>query len=199
VGGGLFILLVGLSLTLSYRKSLTYRSSGQNLFWKYLKRGLLIFSYGLVLNFVTWIFVPEEMIVFGILHLIGVSIILAYPFLRLKLSNAVLGIGCIIFGLYLSNFRFDGAWLAWLGIAPSFFMIDYWPIFPWFGVMLLGIFAGNTLYGDEIKVVNRKAPRLLGIQPLAFLGRHSLPIYLVHQPIILAALFLFGVVDTGIL
>jgi uncharacterized membrane protein len=199
VGGALFIFLAGISLTLSYRKSVTYQSPRRKLFWKYLKRGVLIFSYGLAISFLTWIFVPEEMIVFGILHLIGVSIVLSYPFLRLKLPNVVLGISCIIVGLCLSNFTLDDPWLAWAGIAPSFFMLDYWPIFPWFGVVLLGIFVGNALYGDEIKGVGRLAPPLVGIRHVVFLGRHSLPVYLVHQPIILTALVLLGVVDTGVL
>jgi uncharacterized membrane protein len=197
VGGALFIFLAGISLTLSYRKSVTYQSSERNLFWKYLKRGVLIFSYGLVISFLTWIFVPEEMIVFGILHLIGVSIVLSHPFLRLKLPNVVLGIGCIIVGIYLSNFTLDAPWLAWAGIAPNFFMLDYWPIFPWFGVMLLGIFVGNILYGDQIKGVGRLAPPVVGLRHVVFLGRHSLPVYLVHQPIILTALILLGFVDTG--
>ena len=81
--GGTFIFLAGLSLALSYSRAVASQLPGGPLFWKYLGRGLRIFSYGLVITFFTWIFLPNEMIVFGILHLIGASIILAYPFLRL--------------------------------------------------------------------------------------------------------------------
>jgi uncharacterized membrane protein len=197
--GTSFVFLAGLSLTLSYQRALTQRSSGRGLSPKYLWRGLRIFSYGLLITFVTWIFVPREMIVFGVLHLIGASIILAYPFLKLKLPNAFLGVGCIAVGLYLHNFGTDHPWLAWSGIRPDFFMLDYWPIFPWFGVILLGVFAGNALYGGERKRTALPSPPLPAIRPLAFLGRHSLPIYLAHQPILLATLILLGVGDARIL
>ncbi len=196
--GGTFIFLAGLSLTLSYSRAVALQQSRRKLFWKYLGRGTRIFSYGLVITFVTWIFVPREMIVFGILHLIGASIILAYPFLRLKLLNVAFGVVCIAVGIYLHDFGAAYPWLAWLGVRPDFFMLDYWPIFPWFGVALLGVFAGNTLYGGANKQAARTSPPLPAIRPLAFLGRHSLPVYLAHQPILLAALILLGVGDARI-
>ena len=196
--GTSFIFLAGLSLTLSYQRALVRQPSGRKLFRKYLGRGVRIFSYGLLITFLTWIFVPREMIVFGVLHLIGASIVLAYPFLGLRLPSAALGAGCIFIGSYLRNFDADHPWLAWLGIRPDFFMLDYWPIFPWFGVVLLGISVGNVLYGNGEKRTVR-APPLPAIRPLAFLGRHSLPVYLVHQPILLATLVLLGVADVGVL
>jgi uncharacterized membrane protein len=82
---------------------------------------------------------------------------------------------------------------VWLGTDPTFFMIDYWPIFPWFGVMLFGIAAGNVLYRDRRKRAASSTPSPSAARPLAFLGRHSLVVYLVHQPILLAALILLGV------
>jgi uncharacterized membrane protein len=191
--GGTFIFLAGLSLTLSYGRAVVSQPPGGTLFWKYLRRGLRIFSYGLLITLFTWIFVPNEMIVFGVLHLIGASIVLAYPFLRLRLVNAALGLICIAVGLYLHDFSTTHPWLAWMGIRPNFFMLDYWPIFPWFGVMLLGVFAGNALYGDASKQAVRTAPRPPLSRPLAFLGRHSLLVYFVHQPILIAALVLLGV------
>ena len=133
------------------------------------------------------------MIVFGILHLIGASIILAYPFLRLKLANVALGLFCIAVGLYLHDFSVAHPWFAWLGIRPNSFMLDYWPLFPWFGVTLLGVLAGNALYGDVSKRAVRTTPPPPSSRPLAFLGRHSLLIYFVHQPVLIAALVLLGV------
>lgn len=196
--GGSFIFLAGLSLTLSYGRATASRSSGGKLFRKYLSRGLRIFSYGLVITLLTWIFLPNEMIVFGILHLIGACIILAYPFLTLKLPNVALGVACIAAGMLLRGFDVDSPWLVWLGTDPTFFMLDYWPIFPWFGVMLLGIAAGNALYGDRRKRDARPASRPQAIRPLAFLGSHSLLVYLIHQPILLAALLLLGIGDARI-
>ncbi len=184
--GGTFIFLAGLSLTLSYG-----RASGGRGFSKYLGRGMRIFSYGLVITLVTWVFVPREMIFFGILHLIGISIIFAYTFLKLKFTNVVLGAGCIALGLYLrQDFVVGSLWLAWLGGRPTLPTLDYWPILPWFGVMLLGIAAGNALYGSASKRTSRTTPQLL--RPLTFLGSHSLPVYLIHQPVLIAALVLLG-------
>ena len=196
--GGTFVFLAGLSLTLSYRRAVASRSPGQGLFRKYLWRGLRIFSYGMAITFVTWLFVPGEMIFFGILHLIGVSIVLAYPFLVLKLPNVALGFGCIALGLYLNDFSAAHPWLAWLGIRPNSFMLDYWPIFPWFGVMLLGVAAGNVFYGARRKQTTGATQRPQVIRPLAFLGSYSLTVYLVHQPILLAALILLGIGDAGV-
>jgi uncharacterized membrane protein len=190
--GGSFIFLAGLSLTLSYGRATASRPSGGKLFRKYLSRGLRIFSYALVITLLTWIFLPNEMIVFGILHLIGASIILAYPFLNLKLPNVALGVACIAIGFLLRGLDVDSPWLVWLGSDPTFFMIDYWPIFPWFGVILFGIAAGNALYGDRRKQAASSTPRPSTIRPLAFLGRHSLVVYLIHQPVLLAALILLG-------
>ena len=191
--GGSFIFLAGISLTLSYARVTALRPSGGKLFRKYFSRGLRIFSYGLVITLLTWIFLPNEMIVFGILHLIGASIILAYPFLNLKLANVALGLGCIAIGSLLRGLEVDTPWLVWLGIDPTFFMLDYWPIFPWFGVVLFGVTAGNALYGDRSKRGASSTPRPSAVRPLAFLGRHSLVVYLVHQPVLLAALILLGV------
>lgn len=188
--GGSFIFLAGVSLTLSYRRALA-AAPGRNLFSKYLLRGGRIFSYGLAITLLTRIFLPNDMIVFGILHLIGASIILAYPFLNLKLPNVVLGFVCIAVGLLLRSLDVSNPWLVWIGTDPTFFMLDYWPIFPWFGVMLLGVAAGNALYSGRTKRATRTRPPVS--RPLTFLGSHSLTVYLIHQPILLAALVLLGV------
>ncbi len=190
--GGTFTFLAGLSLTLSYVRAA--ESSGRRVSLKYLGRGARIFSYGLIITLLTWIFVPRDMIYFGILHLIGASIILAYPLIRLKLTNVLLGAGCIALGLYLrQSFVVESPWLVWLGGRPGFSTLDYWPIFPWFGVMLLGVAAGNALYGSTSKRTSRTTPTPL--RPLTFLGSHSLAVYLIHQPVLIAALALLGLVE----
>jgi uncharacterized membrane protein len=60
-------------------------------------------------------------------------------------------------------------------------------------VMLLGVAAGNALYRDRIKRATPHTPRPRAVLPLALLGRHSLAVYLIHQPVLLAALILLGV------
>jgi uncharacterized membrane protein len=82
------------------------------------------------------------------------------------------------------------------GIVPEgVIMPDYRPLLPWFGIVLIGLFFGNVVYGDGRRpaVPEDKAPMLA--RPLLPPGRNSLFIYLIHQPIIIALLALTGVVD----
>ena len=76
-----------------------------------------------------------------------------------------------------------------LGIHPaSFWSVDYEPLFPWMGCVLIGMGLGEYLYHDGLRqFVVPDIPGII-VQPLAFLGRHSLLIYLIHQPIIILLL-----------
>jgi uncharacterized membrane protein len=193
-----FIFIMGVSLTLSNsRAQITgkYREGG--LFKKYLKRGLKIFSLGLLITLITWIFIPQEFIIFGILHFIGISIILSYVFLKSKYLNLFLGIGLILLGIYLGNFTFDFNWLVWLGFIPNNLdTVDYFPLIPWFGVVLIGLFFGGLLYKNYQRQF--KIPDLSKnyfVKTFSFLGRNSLIIYLIHQPILIIILYLLGAVN----
>ncbi len=191
---GLFLFLVGVSLAISrVRTSLT----GWRLFGKYLARGLRILAYGVVLTLV-FLALGMGVVAFGILHLIGISIILAYPFLRLRLTNLVLGTLIFVAGQYILAQGLDSQsfWLLPFGIVPEgVIMPDYRPLLPWFGVVLIGLFFGNVVYGDGRRpaALGDKAPMLA--RPLLPPGRYSLFIYLIHQPIIIALLAVTGVVD----
>ena len=85
----LFLLLVGLSLTLSHSRA---RLLGQEdgFFFHLLKRSAWILGLALGVSVVTYLFIGKGFIVFGVLHLIGLSLLLAYPFLRLQKANFVL-------------------------------------------------------------------------------------------------------------
>ena len=190
-----FVFLVGVSLAISYAKSSS--DSGRSLFGEYLLRGAKIIGYGMALTIATWV-LGMGIIVFGILHLIGTSIILAYPFLRFRLLNLVAGLSLIAVGLYMDtlNLTSEGPWLLPLGVVPEgLFMPDYRPLLPWFGVVLLGVFAGNLAYGSGKRMASISWNMPGPVQPLTFLGRHSLFIYLVHQPILVGLLAAFGVVS----
>lgn len=191
----IFILLVGVSLSLSYSRAILLIDLNQkNLFYKYLKRGLKIFGYGLIITAVTWIFIRQGFIIFGILHFIGVAIILEYPFYKQKYLNLILGLIFIVSGIYLMNFNFDFYELLWLGFNPyNFYTLDYFPLLPWIGVVSLGLFLGNTLYENYTRRFN--LPDLSKnwfIKGLGYLGRHSLFIYFIHQLVLLLILYLLG-------
>jgi uncharacterized membrane protein len=197
ITAGTFILLVGVSLSLSSERA---RLLGQQrLFIKLLKRGLKIFALGLGITAATYLLIANGFIVFGILHFIGASIILAYPFLNMKAQNIIIGLIIIAVGLYLQGMAVNFPWLLWLGLPPrDFYTLDYIPLFPWFGVILIGIFIGNTFYGGYRRRID--PPDLSGYAPTRFfilLGRISLPIYLIHQPVLIMILYLSGLIHNS--
>lgn len=190
----LFLLLVGLSLTLSHSRA---RLLGQDdrFISRLLKRSAWMLGLALGVTFVTYLFIDKGFIVFGVLHLIGLSLLLAYPFLRLHRANFVLGLVFILLGLCIQTISVSFPWLLWLGLVPAgFYSVDYFPVFPWFGVILVGMGLGDLLYPGYRR--RTFVPDLAGshfVHSLAFLGRNSLAIYLVHQPVIIALLSLCGV------
>jgi uncharacterized membrane protein len=192
--GTLFLLLVGISLTLSYNRVKQILDKNR-LRIKYLKRGSSIFGLGLIITLVTWVYPHNGFIIFGVLHCIGLSILLGYFFIRSRLSALLIGVICIIIGVFLRvNVTVDFPWLLWLGFVPSsFYTLDYFPLLPWFGVVLIGIFLGNSLYQNNTRVFSIKDySKFIGSRLLCFLGRHSLIIYLLHQLVIVGFLYLLA-------
>jgi uncharacterized membrane protein len=190
--GTLFLLLVGISLTISYSRAQKNFSKPQ-LQLKFLKRGVGVFGFGLIITLVTWIYPHNGFILFGILHCIGLSILLAYPLIRFRNLSFILGVLCIILGVYLrTTVVVHFPWLLWLGFTPSqFYTLDYFPLFPWFGVVLLGVFLGSSLYKNNKRTFPlQDYSSFVVVRGVCFLGRHSLIIYLLHQLIIIGILYL---------
>jgi len=191
-----FLLLVGISLTISYSKT-KIQNPKKNTYRKYLKRGINIFILGLTITTTTWFLLKEGTIFFGILHLIGASIILSYPFLQYRHLNLITGALIISLGIYLKNVTINSSYLLWIGLRPEHFhTLDYFPILPWFGVILIGLFLGNLLYPSNTRMFNLwNQPK----NPIATLfcriGRHSLPIYISHQPVLITTLQISGIIE----
>ncbi|MFC2037300.1 heparan-alpha-glucosaminide N-acetyltransferase [Chloroflexota bacterium] len=192
--GSTFIFVMGISLSLRHNR-LEPKLGQKQLFQKYLLRGAKLLSWGMVITIVTYFVVGYGFVVFGILHLLGLSTILAYPFLRSRWASLSGGLAVIGLGVYVNGFVSPAPWLIWLGVKQfRRYMVDYYPIIPWFGLALLGVFVGLTLYPRGIR--RFALPDLSHIAPiraLTYLGRHSLLIYLIHQPILLAILLLVGI------
>jgi uncharacterized membrane protein len=191
--GTMFLLLVGVSLTLSYSRVEETLSSWQRQ-KKFIIRGLYIFGGGMLVTLGTWLYLEEGFVIFGVLHCIGVSTILAYPLIRSRIYPLLLGTVCVIIGVFLQLMVVvDFPWLLWLGFIPNnFYTVDYFPLLPWFGVILIGIFIGNNLYQNNKRRFKIKdLSQFIPVRGVCFLGRHSLLIYLLHQPIIVALLTLF--------
>ena len=194
-----FLFLAGVSLSISYWRA-TAGGTDRGLFLKYLGRGLRILAYGMALTIVS-LALGMGIIAFGILHVIGVSVILAYPLLKFRLPNLFLGVSLIAIGAYMMarDVSSESPWLLPFGVVPeNLFMPDYRPLLPWFGVVLVGLFVGNVVYGRGKRPTGSARPPAAA-RPLVPLGRNSLFIYLIHQPILVALLAGLGVIDLGTL
>ncbi|MDI9634002.1 MAG: heparan-alpha-glucosaminide N-acetyltransferase [Methanolinea sp.] len=186
----LFLLLVGISLTISSAR-VEGKLAGRAYALKFARRGAGLFLAGLSLTAITLVVVPASPILFGILHLIGVSVMLAPFFLRYSRANLVAGLSLVAAGPFVGSLE-GPLPLLWIGLHPAgFSSLDYTPLVPWLGVVLVGVFAGKVLYpGGERRVrVRGDVPPLGG--GICLLGRHSLAIYFLHQPVILLGIALF--------
>ena len=177
-GGILFLLISGISITLGSR---------------HLHRGIIVFACGMLCTAVTFGMVQfgfsgkGMMIWFGVLHCLGICMLL-WPFVR-KLPvpvMALLGVCFIGIGYYLDNaVRVDFPWLIPFGVLqPGFVSSDYFPLLPNFGFFLLGAVLGKTLYRNKISLLPKVNPQNPAVRALTCCGRHSLWIYLLHQPVL---------------
>ncbi|MGA2105722.1 heparan-alpha-glucosaminide N-acetyltransferase [Methanoregula sp.] len=185
----LFLLIVGISLSISHARAVS-RINGLALVKKFVFRGAGIFCCGLLVTVATWWYLHEGYVIFGILHLIGVAVMLSPLFFRFRTWNAVIGIVFIIVGWILGTIPGPMGLLVF-GIHPLMFQsVDYTPIFPWMGLVLLGLALGEFAYPNgERRWALPKIPKR-AFAPLEFLGRHSLIIYLVHQIVIVLIIYL---------
>lgn len=151
-----------------------------------IKRGLKVFSAAMAVTIATYIFTPGLTIKFGILHFLGISMML-YPLLK-KMNNSFLllsGTLSIAAGYYISKVVMLYDYLFPLGLhGNNFASGDYYPLFPWIGLFMFGIVIGRTLYYKKKSLFKLQVQK----NPIMFMGRHSLLIYLIHQPVILLVL-----------
>ena len=191
----LFLTLVGVSLVVSYQRTRQADGGQHTPFIKFFWRGAQIFGWGMVISLIVRL-AGIGTIDFGVLHLIGFAIIAAYPFFEFRWRNIGLWAVLYLAGTLLQPGLVNFSWLVWLGLEPpSYNYLDYFPVIPWFGVVLLGMGLGNLLYADNHR--HWRLPDLgdwLPIRWLQFLGRRSLTIYLVHQPLLFVVLFALGLV-----
>lgn len=190
--GASFLLIVGICLSISYARTVG-RVGAAGIWRKFVIRGLKLLAWAAVVSLIVY-FALDAPILFGILHLIGTSIILSLPFLPRPLLAGAAGIVIIAITKWLVNLPVDSWWLLPLGIGEkNIIMADYYPLLPWFGVVLIGIWAGSALYpGGQRRFKGMALERinsLPGTAFIRFLGRHSLLIYLIHQPIVFSAVF----------
>ncbi len=172
------------------------------------KRGLRLLAVALALTATTVVFsalAPVNFyIIFNVIHILAIGILLyagltwierrknrSLPFI----DAALLLIAGVVFWMprVLTLWPFAVSyWTIPLGLLPQglFQMDDYLPLFPWLGYFLLGAEIGRIVYPFRQSAFRQPPAWLLAaVKPLEFLGRHSLLVYVLHQPILLSVLF----------
>ena len=170
------------------------------------KRGGIVFGAGALVTAVTLLFMPEDVVWFGVLTLLGSAMLLTAA-LELLLRRIPPLVGVVVSAVlfWMTYPTMNGFWnlpggplllpralyanylTAYLGFMPKiFFSTDYFPLLPWLFLFWVGYFL-HYLVGR-----NRMEPLCRSVcPPLGWMGRHSLIIYLLHQPVILGVLTLF--------
>lgn len=167
-----FLFIVGVSLVIA-----RVRGAGWKSFWR---RLALITGAAALVSFSTYFVFPQAFVFFGILHCIALSSLLAAPLLGWRWRTALLA--AIIAGVAPLAFRealFNPIWLSWIGlstIAPL--TNDYRPLLPWSGAVFAGVAAAQLWRERGMTPVGANLKR----GALSWMGRHSLAIYLLHQP-----------------
>lgn len=166
-----------------------------------IKRGLTVFLAGAVITAVTLVIMPENRVVFGVLTLIGSCMVIAGVFERqLNRFRPLVGV-LLSFGLFLLTRNVNGGWLGFerfrlCKVEPKlysnlvttyfgfpmndFYSTDYFSVVPWLFLFMAGYFLFQVLEKTKAAGMLEKSVCV----PLEWLGRHSLPLYMLHQPVI---------------
>jgi uncharacterized membrane protein len=189
-----FLFLAGVSLVLANTPSIRWRP--------YFKRLGMIVAAAAAISLVTWWFMSDEWIFFGILHCIAAASLIGLIFLRLPAFVTLFVAALLLAGVIVDNVVapfalhsafFDSWWLRWIGLSVSLPRSnDYVPVFPWLTPFLFGLgFAQVMLSLGWARPLARLGT---GGSLIARAGRHSLVFYLLHQPILFGFVYLLSVV-----
>lgn len=181
---GTFLFLSGISLVVAHEAKFRFGA--------WVRRLLIVSGAAALVTIATYLVFPDKFVYFGILHVIAASSLIGAGFLRapasvlVALALAILALDSLL----LTGIR-ASPWMAWTGLGsvvpPS---LDFLPIVPWFAAFLVGMACAKAL-----PVAERDLPiRFVTIaRRLTWPGRHSLMIYLAHQPLLLALLWVITV------
>ncbi|PYG26263.1 heparan-alpha-glucosaminide N-acetyltransferase [Pelagimonas varians] len=185
---GSFLLLAGVSLSLAHSSGIRWAA--------FFRRLVIVSTAALAITLTTYAAVPEQFIYFGVLHVIAVSSLVGLIFLKLPMPTVFFATACAFF--LPDVFRTDvlnHPGLTWIGLStrwrPS---LDFLPLLPWVSPFLAGICIARIFVRFGVWHVPKQARQTPGqvVWMLAWSGRHSLAIYLIHQPFLIGLLWLFS-------
>jgi uncharacterized membrane protein len=179
-----FLFLAGVSLFLAH---------GDGIRWPgFLRRLAMVGGAALAISVATYVAMPDAFIFFGILHQIALAGVLGLAFLRLPAALTLI-VAAAIFAapFYLRAAPFDHPALWWVGLSThSLRSNDYVPLFPWFAAVLAGIATARLAVSSGVAVRLATWRPAGWSRPLIFGGRHSLAVYLIHQPVLIGCVWL---------
>ena len=182
---GSFLVIVGVSLVLATRRGLNRVA--------FLKRLAMVAGAAALVTAGTFFAMRANFIFFGILHHVAVASVLALPFLGLPVAAVIVAaVAAFALPSFVASPILDQPWAVWLGFSRlPLQTADFVPVVPWFGCVLTGIaLARLVLPRTEGSAAANWRPRLLPVRILAWGGRHSLLVYLVHQPVFIGLIML---------
>lgn len=155
-----------------------------------LRRAAPVALAAIGISAVSFVVTPQYYVQFGVLHLIATSIVLVVPFLFFADWAWIFAVAILVGTPLISVFFEIPSALRFIFMPetpPG--MLDYFPVFPWFGVVLLGVWAGRVLYGKSKEQLNSKLNHFLPVlleQFLVCIGKKALQLYVLHIPIVIA-------------
>ena len=180
-----FLMLAGLGLWLAHGQGIRWPAFG--------RRMTKVAGAAALVSAATYIALPDWWVFFGILHCIALGSLLALPFLRLPALVTLAAGAAVVWASYnLATPAMNAPLLRFIGLHTLPTMtVDFEPLFPWFGAMLIGLGLGQlgSRAGLWQALARWPAPPL--VRRLGWPGRHSLAIYLLHQPILFGLVWLW--------
>ncbi len=186
--GSTFLFVVGVSLAVSNGRARARGLRGWALHRRHLRRAGQVALAALLVSVVTLVALGDDYVRFGILHCIAAAMVIGPLLLPLGWWNVPLGVAAIGAGVWMDdNLTSEVPGLLVLGVPAENGGVDWYPLLPWLGPVLIGLAIGRALYpagrrgpwGDRLP--EPRHARALGAP-----GRHALPIYLIHQPVLIA-------------
>lgn len=194
-----FLAVVGVSFWVAHQRA-GKRLAGFGLWRHHARRGAQVLAAALLVSVATLVALgPDDAVRFGILHLIALAMLVVLPLtVGLGAWNVVLGVAAILVGLEVmeTDTSVDVAMI--LGFDPGETGVDWYGMLPWIGATWIGVAIGALLYpgGERGALLSRLAREPAAAGAAGAPGRHSLTIYLLHQPVLIvltaAALLLTG-------